>query len=138
MDMHSPATVWKWMAAIVVVHLLISVIHGTAHTEASVPMSVPANLFVFVVILAGPLIGLVISVWAKLFGAVVVALTMAASLIFGVVNHFIIDSPDHISHIAAPWSRLFAITAVLLAITELLGTAVALRLVRNVRPALTS
>jgi len=73
----------------------------------------------------------------KRFGGVVVALTMAASLIFGVVNHFIIDSPDHVSHIAAPWSRLFAITAVLLAITELLGTAVALRLVRSLRPALT-
>ena len=137
MHMHSPSTVWKWMAAIVVVHLLISAIHGTAHTGASVPMSVPANLFVFVVILAGPLIGLVISVWAKRLGGVVVALTMAASLIFGVVNHFIIDSPDHVSHIAAPWSRLFAITAVLLAITELLGTAVALRLVRSLRPALT-
>jgi hypothetical protein len=125
------------MAAIVVAHLLVSVVHGAAHAGAIVPLSQAANLFVFVVILAGPLIGLVISVWAKLFGGVVVALTMAASLIFGVVNHFIIDSPDHISHVAAPWSRLFAITAVLLAITELLGTAVALRLVRRVRPTLT-
>ena len=133
MDMRS---LWKWMAAIVVVHLLISVIHGTAHTGASVPMSLPANLYVFVVILAGPLIGLVISVWAKQFGTVVVALTMGASLIFGVVNHFIIDSPDHISHIGAPWSRLFATTAVLLAITELLGMVVALRLVRALRLAL--
>ena len=137
MNIHSPRTLWKWMAASVLVHLLVSMIHGAAHTGASVPMSQAANLFVFVVILAGPLIGLVISVWAKRLGGVVVALTMAASLIFGVVNHFIIDSPDHVSHIAAPWSRLFAITAVLLAITELLGTAVALRLVRSLRPALT-
>ena len=65
------------------------------------------------------------------------AVTMAASLLFGVVNHFIIDSPDHISRIAAPWQRQFAITAVLLAITELLGMVVALRLVRALRPALT-
>lgn len=57
---------------------------------------------------------------------------MAASLIFGVVNHFIIDSPDHISHIAAPWSRLFAITAVLLMLTELLGLVIALRLIKTV------
>jgi hypothetical protein len=121
------------MAAIVVVHLLISVLHGTAHTGASVPMSLPANLFVFVVILAGPLIGVIISVWAKPFGGVVVALTMAASLIFGAVNHFIIDSPDHITHIAAPWSRLFATTAALLAITELLGLGIALRLIRTMR-----
>jgi hypothetical protein len=79
MNMQSPATVWKWMAAIVGMHLVISAIHGTAHTNARVPMSQAANLFVFLVILAGPLIGLSISMWAKLFGAVVIALTMAAS-----------------------------------------------------------
>ena len=94
-------------------------------------MSQAANLFVFVVILAGPLIGLGISFRAKRFGGVVVALTMAASLVFGVVNHFLIDSPDHISHIATPWSGLFVTTAVLLTMTELLGLAIALRLVRQ-------
>jgi hypothetical protein len=137
MDIHSPRTLWKWMAATVLVHLLVSMIHGAAHTGASVPMSQAANLFVFVVILAGPLIGLGLSFRTRLYGGVVVALTMAASLVFGVVNHFLIDSPDHISHIATPWSRLFVTTAVLLTITELLGLAIALRLVRTVRTALT-
>jgi FtsH-binding integral membrane protein len=128
MDIHTPRTIWKWMAATVLVHLLVSMIHGAAHAWASVPMSQAANLFVFVVILAGPLIGLGISFRTRLYGGVVVALTMAASLVFGVVNHFLIDSPDHISHIATPWSRLFVTTAVLLTITELLGLAFALRL----------
>ena len=138
MDIHTPRTVWKWMAATVLVHLAVSMIHGAAHAGANVPMSPAANLFVFVVILAGPLIGLGISFRTKLYGGVVVALTMAASLVFGVVNHFLIDSPDHISHIATPWSRLFVTTAVLLTITELLGLAIALRLVRTVRTALTA
>jgi len=131
MNIHSPRTLWKWMAASVLVHLLVSMIHGAAHTWASVPMSQAANLFVFVVILAGPLIGLGLSFRTKLYGGVVVALTMAASLVFGVVNHFLIDSPDHISHIAAAWRSLFVTTAVLLTITELLGVAIALRLVRQ-------
>jgi hypothetical protein len=131
MDIHTPRTIWKWMAATVLAHLLVSMIHGAAHAWASVPMSPAANLFVFVVILAGPLIGLGISFRTRLYGGVVVALTMAASLVFGVVNHFLIDSPDHISHIATPWSRLFVTTAVLLTITELLGLAFALRLVRQ-------
>jgi len=125
------------MAATVLVHLLVSMIHGAAHAWASVPMSQAANLFVFVVILAGPLIGLGLSFRTKLYGGVVVALTMAAALVFGVVNHFLIDSPDHISHIATPWSRLFVTTAVLLAMTELLALAIAVRLVRTVRTALT-
>jgi hypothetical protein len=133
MDIHTPRTVWKWMAATVLVHLLVSMIHGTAHAGANVPMSPAANLFVFVVILAGPLIGLGVSIRTTLYGGVVVALTMAAALVFGVVNHFLIDSPDHISHIATPWSRQFVTTAVLLTITELLGLAIALHLVRTVR-----
>jgi len=131
MNIHSPRTLWKWMAASVLVHLLVSMIHGAAHTGASVPMSQAANLFVFVVILAGPLIGLGLSFRTKLYGGVVVALTMGAALVFGVVNHFLIDSPDHISHIAAAWRSLFVTTAVLLTITELLGVAIALRLVRQ-------
>jgi len=131
MDIHTLGTLWKWMAATVLAHLLVSMIHGAAHTWASVPMSLAANLFVLVVILAGPLIGLGISLRTKLYGGVVVALTMAASLIFGVANHFFIDSPDHISHIATPWRSLFVTTAVLLTITELLGLAIALRLIRQ-------
>ena len=131
MNIHSPRTLWKWMAASVLVHLLVSMIHGAAHTWASVPMSLAANLFVFVVILAGPLIGLGLSFRTKLYGGVVVALTMGAALVFGVANHFFIDSPDHISHIATPWRSLFVTTAVLLTITELLGLAIALRLIRQ-------
>jgi len=127
---------WKLMASIVVVHLLVTIVHGTAHTGASVPMSQAGNLFVFVVILAGPLFGLGLSWWAERNGAAVVALTMAASLVFGVVNHFMIDSADHVSRIAAPWSRVFTTTAVLLALTELLGVVFALRVVRPPRPAL--
>lgn len=119
------------MAAAVLVHLLVSMIHGAAHAGASVPLSPGANLFVIFVILAGPLIGLALSWWAEQYGSMVVALTMAASLVFGVVNHFFIDSPDHISHIATPWSRLFVTTAVLLTITELLGLGIALSLVRD-------
>ena len=46
------------MAAAVLAHLLISMVHGAAHTGARILMSPAANLFVFVVILAGPLVGL--------------------------------------------------------------------------------
>jgi len=58
MDIHTPRTVWKWMATTVLVQSAVSMIHGAAHAGANVPMSPAANLFVFVVILAGPLIGL--------------------------------------------------------------------------------
>jgi hypothetical protein len=48
---------------------------------------------------------------------------MAGALVFGIVNHFVISSPDHVNHVAAQWRMLFASTAVLLVITEGVGTA---------------
>jgi steroid 5-alpha reductase family enzyme len=58
---------------------------------------------------------------------------MAASLVFGVVNHFVLSTPDHVSHVDPRWQPLFAATAVLLAVTEALGSGLAIRLVRERR-----
>jgi len=56
---------------------------------------------------------------------------MAGSLVFGLVNHFVLSSPDHVAHVDPQWRVLFATTAVLLAATELVGSGLALRLVRE-------
>jgi hypothetical protein len=50
-------SIWKWMAATVLAHLMTSMIHGAAHNGAQIPLSPVATSFVFVVILAGPLAG---------------------------------------------------------------------------------
>ena len=52
---------WTWLTAVVLVHLLVSIVHGIAHAQAQVPLSPTQNLFVFIVILAGPLIGLALT-----------------------------------------------------------------------------
>jgi len=75
----------------VLVHLAVSIVHGVAHTQARVPLSTTANLFVFIVILAGPLAGLALTFPAWRFGSALIALTMAASLVFGLVNHFVLN-----------------------------------------------
>ena len=115
------------MAIIVLAHLVISIVHGMAHAKAHVPLSPAANVFVFAVIVAGPLIGLGLT-WRTLsVGTWLIALTMAASLVFGFVNHFILARPDHIAHIDSQWRPLFTTTAVLLALTETLGSGLAFR-----------
>lgn len=124
---------WIWLAAIVIAHLAISFVHGAAHAQAKIAMSRPANLFVFVVILAGPLIGLAWTLRARQFGAWLIGVTMAASLIFGIVNHFVLAGADHVSHVDPPGRPLFAATAVLLAVTEALGFGMAFRLAREPR-----
>jgi hypothetical protein len=120
-----------WLATLVAAHLAISIAHGAAHTGAHVPLSRAASLFVYVVILAGPLVGLAL-VWpAERLGAWIVALTMTASLGFGVANHFVLNSPDHVSHVDPAWRMMFATTAALLALTEALGAGLAVRLARG-------
>jgi hypothetical protein len=120
-----------WLIVVVLAHLVISVVHGAAHANASVPLSPAASLFVYIVILAGPLIGLALLWPFRAVGAWVVACTMTASLVFGVLNHFVFASLDHVSHVDPQWQPLFATTAALLALTEGLGSGLAIRLVRG-------
>jgi len=121
---------WIWMAGIVLIHLAISVVHGTAHAKAKVPLSAAANVFVFAVIVTGPLIGLGLMWPAERIGAWLIAWTMAGALVFGFVNHFVFASPDHIAHVDAEWRPLFTTTAVLLALTEALGFGLAVQILR--------
>jgi hypothetical protein len=118
---------WPWLTVAVLVHTAVSLVHGAAHVEAGVPLSRPAALFVFVVILAGPLAGLALTWNARRSGAWLIAVTMFGSLIFGVVNHFVVASPDHVAHVSGPWQPLFATTAILLALIEVLGAGLAIR-----------
>jgi hypothetical protein len=115
------------MAALVLVHFAITIVHGTAHARANVPLSPAANAFVFAVILAGPLIGLGLTWPAQRIGACLIALTMAGALIFGFINHFVLDSPDHVAHVDPQWRALFTMTAVLLVLTEALASGLAIR-----------
>jgi hypothetical protein len=122
---------WTWLAAAVLAHLVISIVHGTAHAQAHVPLSPAANLFVFVVILAGPLVGLALTWPAERIGTWLIAVTMAGSLVFGFVNHFLLRGTDHVLHVDPQWRLLFATTAVLLAVTEAFGLGLAFRLIRE-------
>jgi hypothetical protein len=111
----------RLLALVVLGHLIVSFVHGAAHSGARIPMTLAANLFIWIVILAGPLAGLWISRSRPIAGGWIVAATMAGSLMFGIVNHFVIVSPDHIVHVAAEWRTMFTITAVLLVVFEVAG-----------------
>jgi len=125
------STIKLWLVGVVLAHLIISVVHGSAHTKASVPLSPASNLFVLTVILAGPLLGLALMWRSQRIGSWLIALTLAGSLVFGFLNHFVFSSPDHVTHVDPQWRPLFATTAVLLAVTEAFGSGLA---VRSLRP----
>jgi hypothetical protein len=131
--MRSRTTAWRWLGLAVLAHLAISLVHGAAHAGANVPLSPAANLFVYLVILAGPLIGFALTWPLARLGSWLIAATMAGSLLFGLVNHFVLDSPDHVNHVDPQWRTPFAVTAALLTVTEGLGLGLAIRVARSGR-----
>jgi hypothetical protein len=114
------------LAYIVILHLGLSGIHGVAHACAKVLLTSAATLFVFVVILIAPIVGLVIQrAGHSRSGDLVIGVAFAGAFVFGVINHFLIQGGDHVSHIAQPQRALFGITAVSVAVTEFFGATLA-------------
>ena len=82
----------------------------------------PSIAFVVIVIIAGPLVGLAWMWKNAVVGARIIGATMAASLLFGLVNHFIIAGPDRVDHFVAHAQTLFEVTALMLVLTEAAGS----------------
>ena len=112
------------LASVVLVHFAINVAHGRAHAGAVVPLSPLGMLFVYSVILAAPLVGLGLWRWRPRLGGWIVAASMAGALVFGLINHFLIDGADHVAHVAAEWRQLFGVTAALLVVCEAAGAVI--------------
>jgi hypothetical protein len=121
------------LVVVVLLHLAVSMIHGAAHSGAAVALDAAGMAFVYVVILAGPLAGAVVTAWQPRIGAAIIAVTMFGALVFGLVNHFIVQGTDHVAHVAPEWRTLFASTAALLAVLEAAGTAIGVRAAIPVR-----
>jgi len=103
---------------------MVNIIHGTAHRELGVELGPAAMLFVIGVILLSPVFAMVL-LWAsqKRLGLVILTLSMAASLVFGLYNHFAVRGPDHVGEQApGPWGTVFVLTAYVLFLSEAIGT----------------
>ena len=117
----------RLLTAVVLLHLAISIVHGQAHSGAAIPLPLAATLLVYLVILAGPLVGLALARWRPVAGAWVVAASLGGALVFGLINHFVIAGPDHVDHVAQAWRLQFRITALLLVASEAAGVVVGMR-----------
>ncbi len=85
-------------------------------------------LFVAGVILLCPLFAMVL-LWGsqKRLGLIILTLSMAASLVFGLYNHFAVRGPDHVGQQApGSWGAAFVLTAYLWLLTEAIGTYIGL------------
>ena len=107
----------------VLIHLVVNLLHGRAHTELQIGLGSFQLLFVVGVTMIAPLLAMVL-LWTsrQRFGLILLTASMIGTFVFGLYYHFIIPSPDHVAHVAAGfWGDLFRMTAVVLALSEALG-----------------
>ncbi|MFQ4142660.1 hypothetical protein [Chlorogloeopsis sp. ULAP02] len=116
----------RYATITVIMHAIVVVLHGLAHEKIPVPLSTLQSLFVVSIIVLAPIAAMIL-LWASFqqVGSWLLLSSMVGAFLFGVYNHFIAISPDHISQIPfTGWGVLFHITAILLFLTEGLGSAV--------------
>jgi hypothetical protein len=88
------------VTALVVAHAIASAWHGQAHDALAVALTPAQTAFVYVIILAAPLVGAAL-MWTRFTraGLWTVFVSMLGALLFGVYYHYIAVSPDHIAHL---------------------------------------
>jgi hypothetical protein len=110
---------------IVLLHLLVVVPHGFAHSKLQILMNQWQNLYILIVINLLPLLAAFL-IWIRpRAGYLLLLISMTGSLLFGVYYHFIAPGADNAATLPEhAWTHTFQWTAVLLAITELIGIAI--------------
>ena len=114
------------ITAAVIVHLVASLWHGSAHTHLGIELSTQQTLFIYLVIIIAPVIAGIL-VWTRYVSISlwVFFLAMLGSLLFGVYHHYVLVSPDNISHLPPGTPQAlsrFVISAAVIALIELAAT----------------
>jgi len=119
----------RWLGtAVVLAHFVIVMLHGSAHTNLKIELAAWQTVYVLIVIVVAPLLAAIL-IWTRFsrFGFALLAAAMGGALIFGVYFHYLLISPDHVSHLPPGDAQgTFRLTALLLAITEAIGLTVGL------------
>ena len=114
---------------LVLIHLVVSTLHGRAHQAAMVTLTTFGYVYVGVVITLMPLVAAVfLFTRKKKIGALLLALSMSGSFIFGFWFHFLSQTNDNVTQVHGAWHSTFLWTAITLAVIELAGTVLGFRM----------
>ncbi len=131
MSQTSPYTRPFAALVLILIHLVVSTLHGWAHQAATVKLTTFGYVYVAIVITLGPLAAAGFLVTRKRkTGALLLALSMFGSFIFGFWYHFFSKTNDNVMQVHGPWHSTFLWTAIALAVIELAGTVVGFRMFR--------
>jgi len=126
----------RFALGMILAHVAVNAVHGAAHRELAIPLSRSQELFIVLVIGIAPVLaGALIWRGIAFGGGLLLGASLAGALVFGIWNHFVAISHDHVSHLPITgtpgWRILFQATAILLVPTEGLGCWAALRLLKR-------
>lgn len=124
----------RYAVATIVIHLAVSLVHGVAHTRLGIDLSAAQKIFIWLVIIAAPLAAGYLLLKDKVrAGGGLLAISMAGALAFGIFYHFIAPGTDNVNHPSldemASWKHLFDLSVTGIAVLEVLGTILGVRLV---------
>ena len=125
----------QYGTAIAVLHTIANGLHGLAHVEIPVALSLLQSSFVGIVIFLTPIIAAVL-LWTQFYriGSWLLLSSIAGSLLFGIYNHFIVISPDHVSQVSlAGWGLLFQVTAILILIVDGFGCGISVWALKTIQ-----
>jgi hypothetical protein len=125
-----------WGTVVVAVSAAVNAAHTVSHAGQHVT-SLPAwqLTYIAVVVYAAPVAAAVL-LWTRFrrSGARLLAASMAGSLAFGLLYHFLVPGPDNVfTQPPGPRRAAFVVTAVLLALLQAAGALVGLRAARGTR-----
>ena len=108
---------------LILIRFAVLVVHGAAHSHLSIGVSTWQKAFIAVIIFAVPLIATMM-LWtrARKLGIILLGLSLAGSLVFGVSYHFLIAGPDNaLGQYHSHGGAVFPATAMLLVLIEAAG-----------------
>jgi hypothetical protein len=118
---------YRFGVAVVALHFLVVIPHSIAHTMMHIDMNLWQNIYIGLVILIGPLVSGILLWRSSRSGVALLVLSMTGSLLFGIYYHFVAPGPDNVAFLHPhPWMQTFRVSAVLLAVFELVGVIVGL------------
>lgn len=122
--------------AVVAVSATVNAAHTVSHAGQHVT-SLPAwqLAYIAIVVYSAPVVAAVL-LWtrSRRSGAWLLAASMAGSLLFGLLYHFLVPGPDNVfAHPPGSWKAAFVVTAVLLALLQAAGALVGIRVALGTR-----
>jgi len=114
---------------VVGISVAVNLLHTASHAGQHL-MSLPTwqLTYVAVVIYAAPVVAaILLRTRHRIAGAWLLVVSMAGSLVFGLLYHFLVPGPDNVfTQHAGTWRVSFGVTAVLLPLLQVIGVSVGL------------